>query len=198
MVKSMSFPAHSSDLIVTRRSDVYFLLSYLKAIEKWTDSESIFQHLLSFKWYYKDLADSGTHVQKLILKWKFEDSWEWNRAVTASIIKYNIIKGNSVWISDPEVLNDAKLAGLSGYSLIPCGFVLKIVREGLLNSKKCRQYFHVPEYMDPLSRNQLAKQFYIAGIYFRMSGENDRAEHMFNISKDLLKRLSGRCLGKRN
>ncbi|MBN1880325.1 DUF2723 domain-containing protein [bacterium] len=125
LVKTAIDSCKQNALIITRRSDLCFIRWYMNEIEKRSDQQSIFQHLLSFKWYYHDLVQKGL-MRAGLENVVFEDSQAWNAAVTASLAVQN--QGcRQVFFSDPEIVSDIELAGWQ-FSRLECkrdGMIVK-------------------------------------------------------------------------
>jgi len=110
LVKASIDSLAGPSLIITKYSDWAFLHWYHSEIEKRSEYDAVFQHLLSFSWYYEDLVRKGI-MTDFLNKADFEDSQSWNTAITASLVAQNIQKKH-IRITDPESISELKTAGL--------------------------------------------------------------------------------------
>lgn len=100
---------NSDTLLISRRSDWCFIYWYMNDIEQRSNQMMVFQHLLSFNWYYRDLIDIGL-MRSDLPEELFEDSQSWNAAMTASLAVQNKSKRGIV-IVDPELFPELETAG---------------------------------------------------------------------------------------
>ncbi len=177
--------------MITRRSDISFILAYLRDIEKRSSHPVIFQHLLSFKWYYQDLLQTDdTLADPRLLEMAFEDSWEWNRAVTASIIQRN--RHRTIMILDPEIISDIQHAGVTDIALRPDGFGAELGPSGSASSHQSSLPFRLNGRFDPISAQQLAGHYTMQSQFCSMIGDTPQAQHaqekarsVWNIGRQL-------------
>lgn len=177
LASELSDRSSNSSVIVTHRSDISFLLSYMRDIEYRHNNPVIFQHLLSFKWYYRELSDTWPNlVQKEILNMPFEDSYPWNSAVTASLIRYSS-QNREIWITDPEILDDIQSAGLKTLYLRPEAFFSRIQFEP--RESPDWQMSDLPVRftgnLDGISRDALAGHFMIRSRFYQLAGDSENA-----------------------
>ena len=100
---------NSDTVLISRRSDWCFIYWYMNAIEQRSNQMMVFQHLLSFNWYYRDLIDMGL-MRSDLPEELFEDSQSWNAAITASLAVQNNSQ-RSIVIVDPELFPELETAG---------------------------------------------------------------------------------------
>lgn len=96
----------SDYIYISRHSDVCFQNWYSQQIEHRHSGTVVFQHLLSFRWYYEDLLTQNRFDVSLG-EYEFEDSREWNSIMTAMLIRMN--RSTPITIADPEVFQDLAL-----------------------------------------------------------------------------------------
>ncbi len=176
-----------SSVLITRRSDISFLLNYLRTIEGRHNNPVIFQHLLSFKWYYRDLSDSWPDlVHPDLLKMPFEDSYNWNSAVTASLVKTSA-KTRDVWLADPEIVNDIHGAGLSPLYLKPEAFFSRLyLKESELPDPVTVDVpVRFTGRFDGISQEALAGHFLIRSRFFHLAGDVENAKKSYAEARRL-------------
>ena len=149
------------NVIILRQSDLSFLLWYHQYIEHRIPCNSIFQHLLSFKWYFKDLMKGSTlQIQASFSDNEFQDSWEWNRYVTANIVNWNSSR-NNIWLTQPDIITDLRLAGLHRIAFYADYFCMRSQ-----HSDQVERNFDFLIYsgrLDPLSTMVLSHQYHLRG-----------------------------------
>ncbi|MBN1296634.1 hypothetical protein JXA80_07620, partial [bacterium] len=158
--------------VVSRRSDTCFQLWYMTEIELRGYPDVVFQHLLSFPWYARDLVLRGLMPER-ILTYPFEDSRSWNAAATAALIMTRRLS-RPIVILDPEILDDLVYAGftLENPGCLPFGACL-----GPPN----RIGVHYPIAFDPgmpmdlLSAQQMITEYIRQARFFELCGEPHRA-----------------------
>jgi hypothetical protein len=163
----------SDDMAISRQSDFCFSCWYLSDVENRIDAPMLFQHLLSFKWYYREMMKAHSNfLDADLLRMPFEDSWQWNRLVTAKLIFSNLTKGD-IWISDPEILRDAEIAGLAKYQLRQSSYFgqISIASEERVQSSLENQI--APGCLDPLSLMALKRWEQTKSVFAKLSATQE-------------------------
>ncbi len=183
--------APDGSIILTRRSDVFFIGSYLMQIEKRHDTSKviIFQHLLSFRWYLEDLNRVG--VESLSGDaWNQmpKDSREWNAAITELICRRSL-RNRDVLVTDYDTINDVEMVRNQSVPIVPYNLF------GLIpSSNSNRILLSLPEFdqrWTPGSRSNLGFQLDQAIQFNRHAGHMKQAERYREISERLWTARSG-------
>jgi len=161
-------------LFISRRSDYCFLNWYHEQIEKRTTSNTIFQHLLSFNWYYNDLQLNDL-INKGLKEEQFEDTHSWNSAVSAKIV-FDNIKSRTILLADTEILQDLEMVGYSDYSLICLQYGAKLSADDYLVSNVFIP-FYIQGNIDPLTTQVLSAEFNRQSNFFKICGSITSADN---------------------
>lgn len=189
-IKSDTLPENT--LIISRRSDICFQHWYLRSVEHRNRQQTIFQHLLSFRWYLSDLADEG-YIHPALLTYPVEDSRSWNAAATASLVLTNR-KIRWTVIMDPETVQDVLDAGahIPGLICLPWGVLVPRDVSPLLRTLPD---FEVIQYLDPvfwqsfdpdpITLQLLMTDSYRQSKFFTACGETDHRDRYYSAAEML-------------
>ena|GEM_PF-5743388 len=185
LISHMLDVAPNESIIMTRRSDVYFLGSYLMHCEmRHNDSKQmVFQHLLSFRWYLEDLNRVG--IQSLS-----DDSWtqipkdthEWNAAISDLIVRRNG-RGHDFLVTDFDTIRDMESVRGKSITLIPRSLfgLIPAININSISLSMPEVVFH----LTAASRSNLGFQLYQAMQFNHHAGQLEHAERYREITQRL-------------
>ncbi|MCD4653394.1 DUF2723 domain-containing protein [bacterium] len=172
----------NDSVFISRRSDYCFLNWYQEQIEKRSSSNTVFQHLLSFKWYYRDLVQEDL-LNNNLLGYSFEDSWSWNSAVTATIVFQNLNKRRII-IAENEILSDLEKAGFTDYSLSCLPFGVELDSLDVFRSVPVIP-FYIQGNVDSITAHLLSLEFLRQSKFYELCGDYSSSKSAKKVASEL-------------
>lgn len=165
-------------IIISQRSDWCFLHWYFSDIENYSQTVTVFQPLMSFYWYYRDLMKKDIMAGALN-DHDFEDSRSWNAAVTASLVSRNTSR-KLIRLVEPQVVEDVTFGGFTMRESDCTIFGNEIGWKSKDTQTYLASPLKVTGRVDPISSHAIGALYYHHGVCLEKTGHDDESQTAFN------------------